>query len=124
VQLTFVMNRRIEAKALHFGDITRLIRPRQHHDALPMSGCTQAQTIAERRYRKRVSSPVQCTRNTFQAMPIRIGFDHGHDLRGRSHLADALEVVAQRAQMNGGDSSTAHGPGLIETGASETRKRK
>ena len=52
-----------------------------------------------------------------RAMTIGIGFDDSHDLGWRSQLAQPFQVVAQRAQVNGGDSSATHDPDLIEPGA-------
>ena len=113
----------VKAQTLHLGNIASLIGTGQDHDALPMTGRTQPQTVAERRHGERIGRTVQCSRDALQTMPVGIGLDHGHDLRWRSQLSDPREVMAQRAEMNGGDSCTAHDPDMVETRALPKRRR-
>jgi len=103
------MDRRFQPQPLHLGDVAGLIRARQHHDALPMPGGAQAQAIAQRGHRERLGIRIERARHAFQPMAVGIRLDHGHHPGRRRQLLDARQVVAQCAEVDGGDGGAAHG---------------
>ena len=123
-----IEHHQIDARADYFEQVLRFLimgnvrRGQLYPLCVGAERVMQAQTIAQGCYRKCIRLTIECARDALQAMPIGIGLDHGHDLRRRGHLLDAGEVVAQGAQMDGGDGSATHAwlcarPGTV-------RKRK
>ena len=109
-QLFVVVHDGVDAKATQLRKVAWLVETRQEHDALGKPRGTQPFRIGKRRDTEGIGA-FERVRHAFQPVSVAIRLHHGQHPTVRCQGPHPGQVVAQRADVDGGDGGTGHGPG-------------